>query len=119
MVTCQFDVIYRRPKADKSRRASDQGRIPEGGKPSRTGARHSPSVSPETADFRAGDLTDISSSVVDAEGEIIVGSNPPPDPDVVDEIGRSAGLTYEDGEPLQFGVHRSGEGQYTVGAQPC
>ena len=91
-------------EADKSRRASDQGRIPEGGKPSRTGPRHSPDVPPEATDFGGGDLTDNSSSVVDAEGELIVGSNPPPDPDVVDEIGRSAGLTYQDGEPLQFGV---------------
>src|SRR5215831_2589344 len=91
-------------ESDKSRRASDHGRIPEGGKPSRSGARHSPDDSPEATDFGGGDLTDNSSSVVDAEGEIIVGSNPPPDLDVVDEIGRSAGLTYEDGEPLQFGV---------------
>lgn len=91
-------------ESDKRRHASDHVRIPDGGKPSRSGARRSPGVSPETTDFGSADLTDISSPVVDAEGESIVGSNPPPDLDVVDEIGRSAGLTYEDGEPLQFGV---------------
>src|SRR5262249_44861421 len=91
-------------EADKSPRACDHGKIPEPAKPSTSEARHSPSVSPETTEFGSGDLTDISSPVVDAEGEIIAGSNPSTDPDVVDEIGRSAGMTYEDGEPLQFGV---------------
>jgi len=91
-------------EADRSARVSDPGKIPEAAKPSKSEARHSPSVSPETTEFGSGDLTDISSPVVDAEGEIIVGSNPSTDPDVVDEIGRSAGLTYEEGEPLQFGV---------------
>jgi len=91
-------------EADKSPRVSNHGKIPQAANPSRSGARHSPSVSPEGTDFGSADLTDISSPVVDAEGEIIVGSNPSTDPDVVDEIGRSAGLTYEEGEPLQFGV---------------
>jgi hypothetical protein len=31
------------------------------------------------------------------------GSAPSPDQDVVDEIGREAGVTYEEGEPLRVG----------------
>jgi Family of unknown function (DUF6335) len=31
------------------------------------------------------------------------GSSPAPDEDVVDEIGREAGVTYEEGEPLRVG----------------
>ncbi len=31
------------------------------------------------------------------------GSSPSPDEDVVDEIGREAGVTYEEGEPLRVG----------------
>lgn len=94
-------------EADRSARVSDHGKVPRAAKPTRSRARHSQTVSPETTDFGSADLTDISSPVVDVEGESIVGSNPPPDPDVVDEIGRSAGLTYEDGEPLQFGVEEA------------
>jgi hypothetical protein len=35
--------------------------------------------------------------------ESALGSSPSPDEDVVDEIGREAGVTYEEGEPLRVG----------------
>lgn len=33
--------------------------------------------------------------------ETVGGSNPTPDQDIVDELGKSVGVTYEDGEPLR------------------
>jgi hypothetical protein len=35
--------------------------------------------------------------------EAVGGSNPTPDQDIVDEIGKGAGVTYEDDEPLRPG----------------
>ncbi|HJU04290.1 MAG TPA: DUF6335 family protein [Nitrospiraceae bacterium] len=35
--------------------------------------------------------------------EMVGGSNPTPDQDLVDEIGKGAGVTYADDEPLKFG----------------
>jgi Family of unknown function (DUF6335) len=34
--------------------------------------------------------------------EVVGGSNPTPDQDIVDEIGKAMGVTYEDGEPLRL-----------------
>jgi len=34
--------------------------------------------------------------------ELVGGSNPTPDQDEVDEIGRAMGVTFEDNEPLNF-----------------
>jgi hypothetical protein len=39
----------------------------------------------------------------DAGEETVGGSTPTPDQDVVDELGKAVGVTYEDGEPLRFG----------------
>jgi hypothetical protein len=35
-----------------------------------------------------------------AEEEAVGGSNPTPDQDIVDDLGRGAGLTYQDDEPI-------------------
>jgi len=35
--------------------------------------------------------------------ETVGGSAPTPDQDIVDEIGRAIGVTYEEGEPLRVG----------------
>src|SRR5690349_1816186 len=37
---------------------------------------------------------------VDVGEESVGGGNPTPDQDVVDELGKAVGLSYEDGEPL-------------------
>ena len=34
--------------------------------------------------------------------EVVGGSNPTPDQDIVDEIGKAVGVTYEDAEPLRL-----------------
>jgi Family of unknown function (DUF6335) len=34
--------------------------------------------------------------------EVVGGSNPTPDQDIVDEIGKAMGVTYEDAEPLRL-----------------
>ncbi|HEU4683814.1 MAG TPA: DUF6335 family protein [Nitrospira sp.] len=39
----------------------------------------------------------------DVGPETVGGSNPTPDQDIVEDVGRAAGVTYEDGEPLKFG----------------
>jgi len=48
---------------------------------------------------------DIDAAWEDADvGEESVGSeNPPPDQDIVEELAKAVGLTYEDDEPLQTG----------------
>lgn len=39
----------------------------------------------------------------DVGTETVGGSNPTPDQDIVDELGKGAGVTYDDHEPLKFG----------------
>ena len=56
----------------------------------------------ETTRLSGGDV-DASTQGVDTGTEAAGGSNPLPDQDVVDEIGRAAGITYQDNEPLKFG----------------
>ncbi|HEX2054996.1 MAG TPA: DUF6335 family protein [Nitrospiraceae bacterium] len=56
----------------------------------------------QTTDLSGGD-DDASGQGLDAGTEAAGGSNPLPDQDVVDEIGRAAGVTYQDSEPLKFG----------------
>jgi hypothetical protein len=56
----------------------------------------------ETTRLSGGD-SDASAQGVDAGTEAAGGSNPLPDQDVVEEIGRAAGVTYQDNEPLKFG----------------
>jgi len=67
------------------------------------------SVSPPSSDTAAPD-TILSGGDVDAtwsgtdDGEEAVGgSTPTPDQDVVDELGKAVGITYDDAEPLRFG----------------
>jgi hypothetical protein len=56
----------------------------------------------ETSRLSGGDV-DASAQGVDTGTEAAGGSNPLPDQDVVDEIGKAAGVTYQDNEPLKFG----------------
>lgn len=56
------------------------------------------------------DVTELSGGDVDSSQQGIStgeetpgGSNPTPDQDLVDEIGKAAGVTYQDNEPLDFG----------------
>ena len=68
-----------------------------------------PSVSPRPTDTAAPDATlsggdiDATRSGTDAGEEAVGGSTPTPDQDVVDELGKAVGITYEDAEPLRFG----------------
>lgn len=47
---------------------------------------------------------DVSAQGIDAGTETPGGSEPTPDQDIVDEIGKAAGVTYQDDEPLNFGA---------------
>ena len=67
------------------------------------------SVPPRSADAAAPDATlsggdvDASRNGTDAGEEAVGGSSPTPDQDIVEELGKAAGITYEDAEPLRFG----------------
>ncbi|ALA58754.1 DUF6335 family protein [Nitrospira moscoviensis] len=39
----------------------------------------------------------------DVGTETVGGSNPTPDQDIVDEVGKAVGIEYQDNEPLKFG----------------
>jgi uncharacterized protein DUF6335 len=54
------------------------------------------------ADVSGGD-PDASLSQPDAGEEVVGGDNPTPDQDIVENLGKSAGVTYEDQQPLEFG----------------
>lgn len=57
-----------------------------------------------SADLSGGDV-DARWAEAEAGGEETVGgSSPTPDQDVVEEIGRAVGVTYEEGEPLRVGL---------------
>ena len=68
-----------------------------------------PHVEPRSSDDLAPDTTlsggdvDATWSGTDDGEEAVGGSTPTPDQDMVDELGKAAGVTYEDGEPLRFG----------------
>lgn len=66
----------------------------------RAGKLHVPDE--RTARLNGGD-PDVSPQGIDAGTETPGGSNPTPDQDLVDEIGKAAGVTYQDNEPLKFG----------------
>ena len=67
--------------------------------------------SPEAREHDTSVSSDLSGGDVDARWdqaessgeETVAGSAPTPDQDIVDEIGRAIGLTYEEGEPLRVG----------------
>ena len=67
------------------------------------------SVSPPSSDTAAPDATlsggdvDATWSGTDDGEEAVGGSTPTPDQDVVDELGKAVGITYDDAEPLRFG----------------
>jgi hypothetical protein len=67
------------------------------------------SVSPPSSDTAAPDATlsggdvDATWSGTDDGEEAVGGSTPTPDQDVVDELGKAVGITYNDAEPLRFG----------------
>jgi hypothetical protein len=54
------------------------------------------------ADLSGGDV-DAAADQGDVGPETASGSNPTPDQDIVDDIGRAVGVTYQDNEPLKFG----------------
>ena len=54
------------------------------------------------ATLSGGDI-DAARSGTDAGEETVGGSIPTPDQDVVDELGKAVGITYDDAEPLRFG----------------
>lgn len=66
------------------------------------------SVSPPSSDTAAPDATlsggdvDATWSGTDDGEEAVGGSTPTPDQDVVDELGKAVGITYDDSEPLRF-----------------
>jgi len=55
-----------------------------------------------TVQLSGGD-PDVSPHGIDAGTETPGGSNPTPDQDLVDEVGKAVGMTYQDNEPLKFG----------------
>ena len=55
----------------------------------------------EWAELSAGD-PDVSRQGIDTGEETPGGSTPTPDQDMVDEIGKAVGVTYQDDEPLIF-----------------
>ena len=57
---------------------------------------------PSDATLYGGDV-DAAQQPTDAGEETVGGSSPTPDQDVVDEVGKAVGITYEDNEPLRFG----------------
>ncbi len=54
------------------------------------------------ATLSGGDI-EASRSGTDTGEEAVGGSTPTPDQDVVEELGKAVGITYEDAEPLRFG----------------
>ncbi len=68
-----------------------------------------PHVDPRSSDEMTPDVTlsggdvDATWSGTDDGEEAVGGSTPTPDQDVVDELGKAVGVTYEDNEPLRFG----------------
>lgn len=61
---------------------------------------HDTSVS---SDLSAGDVDARWDQAESGGEETVGGSSPTPDQDIVDEIGRAIGVTYEEGEPLRVG----------------
>ena len=66
-----------------------------------TSVSHVEETQPD-ATLSGGDV-DAVRTETDAGEETVGGSTPTPDQDVVDELGKAVGVTYEDGEPLRFG----------------
>jgi hypothetical protein len=61
---------------------------------------HDTSVS---SDLSGGDVDARWDQAESGGEETVGGSSPTPDQDIVDEIGRAVGVTYEEGEPLRVG----------------
>jgi hypothetical protein len=59
------------------------------------------SIDRRRAAILAGGDADATSSDVDSGEEAVGGANPTPDQDVVDDLGRAAGVFYAGGEPLR------------------
>lgn len=56
-----------------------------------------------SAELSAGDVDARWKEAESSGDETAGGSNPTPDQEVVDEIGKAIGVTYEEGEPLRVG----------------
>lgn len=80
-----------------------QGAFPEDTLASvpRVDPRSPDEVTPD-ATLSGGDVDATWSGTDDGE-EAVGGSTPTPDQDVVDELGKAVGITYEDAEPLRLG----------------
>lgn len=64
----------------------------------------SPSSSEREDDIAlSGGDVDTTHAGTDSGEETVGGSVPTPDQDIVDELGKAVGITYEDTEPLRFG----------------
>jgi hypothetical protein len=82
---------------------SDEGAFPEDTmEPVSSVSRHSSDTATPDSILSGGDV-DAARSGTDAGEEAVGGSTPTPDQDVVDELGRAVGITYDDNEPLRFG----------------
>ncbi len=57
---------------------------------------------PHSSELSGGDM-DAAWDQADVGTETVGGSNPTPDQDIVEDIGRAVGVTYQDDEPLKFG----------------
>ncbi len=87
----------------------------ESGESAREGAFRRDGTEPvsSTSDPRVGDSArshelsggDVDAAPDQADGgaESVGGSNPTPDQDIVEDLGKAVGVTYEDAEPLKFG----------------
>jgi hypothetical protein len=62
--------------------------------------------SDDPAELSGGD-PDSSQQGIDTGEETPGGSTPTPDQDLVDDIGKASGVTYQDNEPLDFGEKES------------
>lgn len=81
---------------------STEGAFREDGTQPVSSVRTTAEDAARSAELSGGDV-DAASDQGDVGPETVGGSNPTPDQDIVDDIGRAAGVTYQDNEPLKFG----------------
>ncbi|MBX3331860.1 MAG: hypothetical protein KF722_15745 [Nitrospira sp.] len=79
----------------------DEGAFPEDTMESVASIRPSSNTPTPDATLSGGDI-DAARSGTDAGEETVGGSNPTPDQNVVQELGKAVGITYEDAETLRF-----------------
>jgi len=84
------------PSAEVTEEFIEAAKLASGGQLLMKELREHHSKSPKLS---GGDI-DAAWDMADVGEETVGGSTPTPDQDVVDELGRAVGLTYEDNEPL-------------------